>query len=210
MSPYRQPARLTRALSPPRPAARDAPPLPVVTTGPEPRPLARVLWAFLLVGLISFGGGRTAYFQDVLVLRRRWFTNEEFLEAIAISQVLPGPTMGNLAAYLGQRLHGWLGAVVAVTCLTVPGGLMILGLAWVYFHGMPAALATPVGRGVSAASLGLAVASVLRLRGGAGGAAGYAIAALTFVLFGPLGWPIHFVLLAGLPPALVVAWWARR
>ena len=174
------------------------------SSGPRPS-LAEILRAFLWIGLISFGIGRVAYFQDELVRRRQWLTNAELLEAIALSHVLPGPSIGNLAAYLGQRLAGWRGALLAVGCLTVPGGAMILGLAWLYFRGMPPAVTGPIGRAVSAASVGVAVAAVVRLRGGVHGGGAYAIAGLTFLLFGPLHWPIHWVLLACLPPAFVLA-----
>ncbi len=187
---------------PTRAAPRPTPPL----ARPSLRELGR---AFGWIGTISFGGGRMAYFQDELVARRRWLTNEEFLEAVALSQLLPGPTIGNLAAYLGQRLGGWRGALLAVACLTLPGGVMTLGLAWLYFGGMPAALTSAVGMGVSAASVGLAIGAVLRLRGGVGGLGGYGLAGFTFVLFGPLHWPIHWVLVAALPPAFVVAWRRR-
>ncbi len=172
--------------------------------------LAAVFKAFLVIGLTTFGGGRTAYFQDALVERRQWLTNDEFLEAVAVSQVLPGPNIGNLAAYLGQRLRGAVGALVAVLCLTVPGGLALLVVAWLYFNGMPASVTGPLGRGVSAASAGIAAAAVIRLRGGATWPGAWLIAGVTFVLFGPLGWPIHYVLLACLPPSFALAWRRRR
>jgi chromate transporter len=171
--------------------------------------LPEVLRAFLWIGLVSFGGGRAAYFQDALVLRRRWLTQDEFLEAVAIAQVLPGPTVGNLAGYLGYQLYGWAGAAGALACVTVPGGVLILALAALYFGGLPTALAVPVGRGVSAASAGIAVAAVIRLRGGVRGLSDYAVAGLTFVLFGPLHWPIHWALAVCLPVAFLLARRAR-
>lgn len=168
-------------------------------------PLRDFFREFLLIGATSFGGGRAAYFQDALVKRRRWLTDDEFLEAVAVSQVLPGPNIGNLAAYLGQRLWGGRGAIVAVLCLTVPGALSILALGWLYFNGMPASIAEPVGKGVAAAAAGLSAAAVWRLRGGAARPAAYAVVALTFVTFGPLGWPIYIVLALMLPISAVLA-----
>ena len=53
-------------------------------------------------------------------------------------------------------------------------------------------------------------AAVIRLRAGAGGLPGYTVAALTFALFGPLGWPIHYVLLIVLPLSFAVAWKRAR
>lgn len=160
---------------------------------------------FLLIGLTSFGGGRSAYFQDAFVKRRKWVTEDEFLEAIAVSQILPGPNIGNLAAYLGQRLRGGQGAIIAVLCLTLPGAISILALAWLYFNGMPASISEPIGRGVSAAAAGLSAAAVWRLRGGAGNWTGYPIVAFTFVLFGLLHWSIFVVLALVLPLSFVAA-----
>lgn len=171
--------------------------------------LAQVVRAFLWIGLVSFGGGRAAHFQDALVLRRSWLDHEAFLEALGLAQVLPGPTIVNLAAVLGYRLHGWRGAGVAVACVAAPGAAMILALAGLYLGGMPASVTGPAGRGVSAASVGIAAAAVIRLRGGIRGPGGYAVAGLAFVLFGPLHWPIHWVLAASVPPAFVLAWRAR-
>jgi chromate transporter len=177
--------------------------------GPARPSLAEVVGAFLWIGLVSFGGGRAAHFQEALVLRRAWFDHEGFLEALALAQVLPGPTIVNLSAILGYRLRGWGGAGVAVACVAAPGAVMILALASLYFGGLPAALSGPVGRGVSAASVGIATATVIRLRGGVRDLGGYAVAGLTFVLFGPLHWPIPWVLAACVPPAFVLAWRAR-
>src|SRR5262249_6293301 len=179
-----------------------------VPTPPRPS-LPELVRAFTWIGIISFGGGRQSYFQDELVTRRRWLTSAEFLEAVALTQMLPGPGIGNLSACLGQRLGGWLGALLAVACLTLPGGLMTLGVAWLYFRGLPATPTAAVGLGGSAAPVGRGLGSVSRLRAGVPDAGGYAIAAITFVLFGLLHWPIHWVLLATLPPALVLAWRRR-
>ena len=184
------------------------------TAGPAPRagrrPLAAIAQAFAWIGLVSFGGGRFAYFHEALVVRRHWLTEPEFLEAVAISQVIPGPNVGNLAAYLGQRLGGWPGAVTAVICLIVPGGLMLLGLIWLYFGGLPPTLIGPVARGVTAAAVGIAGAAAIRLRGAARDWGDLAVAALVVLLFGVLRWPIHWVLLVSLPAALLKGWWWKR
>jgi chromate transporter len=172
--------------------------------GPVHPSLAEVFRAFLWIGLVSFGGGRAAYFQDAFVLRRSWLDHEAFLEALGLAQILPGPTVVNLSAILGYRLRGWSGAAVGVACVVIPGAVMIVALAALYFGGTPAAVAGPVGRGVSAASVGIAVATVIRLRGGVRDAGGYLVAGLTFLLFGLLHWPIHWVLAACIPPAFVL------
>lgn len=173
-------------------------------------PLRQLLRSFLLIGATSFGGGRSTYFHDELVVRRKWVSDDEFLEAVAVSQMLPGPNIGNLAAYLGQRLRGRTGAAIGLLCLTLPGGIAIVVLAWLYFSGMPASITEPVGTGVAASAAGLAAAALVRLRGGLGGIPGVPIALLTFLLFGPLGWPIYLVLAICLPPSFALAWVRRK
>ena len=169
-----------------------------------------MLRSFLVIGATSFGGGRTTYFQDELVQRRKWVSNEELLEAVAVSQVLPGPNIGNLGAYLGQRLRGATGALLGLICLIAPGGISIVLVAWLYWHGMPASVTEPIGAGVAAASAGLATAALVRLRGGIGGAPGVPLAILTFVLFGLVRLPIYLVLALCLPPSFAVAWMRRK
>ncbi len=182
----------------------------VASPGATQPSLRSLLRSFALIGSVSFGGGRAAYFHDELVIRRKWISDEEFLEAVAVSQVLPGPNIGNLAAYLGQRLRGVTGAVIALLCLVVPGATAIVALAWLYFNGMPASVTEPVGTGVAASAAGLAAAALVRLRGGLGGLPGVPIALLTFFLFGPLGWPIYVVLATCVPASLAVALVRRR
>lgn len=175
------------------------------------RPAFRsMLRSFGLIGAISFGGGRAAYFQDELVRRRGWIDDDEFLEAVAVSQVIPGPNIGNLAAYLGQRLRGVRGAALALACLVTPGATAIVALAWLYFNGMPTSVTEPVGMGVAAAAAGLAAAALVRLRGGLGGVPGVPVAVLTFVLFGPMGWPIYAVLAVCIPASLAITIARRR
>jgi chromate transporter len=182
---------------------------PTVTGADAPR-LSDLFGEFLVIGATSLGGGRSTYFQDAFVRRRKWLTDEEFLEAVAVSQILPGPNIGNLAAYLGQKLGGAFGAAIAVLCLTVPGAVSILAVAWLYFNGMPASVTEPIGRGVSAAAVGLAAAAVWRLRGGAGNPLAYAVTGVTFILFGPLHWPILVVLGTCLPLSFVAVRFGRR
>src|SRR5690242_19542244 len=88
----------------------------------EPRTVPREdavhpsLWTLIRVfggiGLTSFGGGRVAYFWHEVARRRRWVPEEELLEGIAITSLVPGPNFGNLSVFLGQRLRGAPGALL--------------------------------------------------------------------------------------------------
>ncbi len=133
--------------------------------GPGRAHIQPSLWmivrAFGRIGLTSFGGGRVAYFWHEIVVRRRWLTETELLEGLAVSHVLPGPNIGNLSVYLGQRLRGGRGAVLALVAVVAPGAVMMLALTVLYFaRGQTPAIA-PVFRGVGAAAVGLAFGSAV-------------------------------------------------
>jgi chromate transporter len=91
-------------------------------------------WAWLRVnlaiGTLSFGSGsRIVLYEEAVVQRNGWLTEPEFEEVLTIAQLLPGPNLVNLAAYLGYRLVGPVLSVLGVLCLCLPGALMAVGVA---------------------------------------------------------------------------------
>src|SRR4051812_5017783 len=116
----------------------------------------QLLRSFGTIGVTSMGGGRFTYFYHEFAQRRRWLTDAEMLDALALSQVLPGPNIGNLSILLGARLRGARGALLALVAVLAPGALAMLVLSALYFsHGhLPSLL--PVFKGIGAAAAGLA------------------------------------------------------
>lgn len=98
--------------------------------------LGGIFLSFLKIGLIGFGGGLAvmAQIRTLVVKQRRWFTDHEFAEAFALAQSLPGTNAGNAATYIGLRLRGWRGALVAITALVLPSMVMMIVLAILYRH----------------------------------------------------------------------------
>ena len=183
---------------------------PTVTTAPRKPSMPALLRAFGWIGLTSLGQGRTAYFYEELVRKRRWVTETEFLEGVGIGHLLPGPNVTNLSVYFGQRLGGARGALLATAAQIIPGAVLLLGLSILYFRGLPAALTDAVGRGVGAAAVGLVVATTWRsgaavLRTGRGAA----ITLLTFALFGPAQVNVFLVLAFVAPLSIALAWLRR-
>ena len=78
-----------------------------------PRSRADLFWSFTWLALQGFGGV-LAVVQRELVEKKRWMTNEEFLEDWAVAQVLPGPNVVNLSLMLGDRYFGLRGALAAL------------------------------------------------------------------------------------------------
>lgn len=81
----------------------------------------------LEIGALSVGGsGRILLYQDAVVRDRAWMTHDEFQEALTLAQVLPGPNLVNLSAYLGLALSGRLAAALGVLALGLPGALLVV------------------------------------------------------------------------------------
>ena len=109
------------------------------STSPMDDPAARatpgaLALAFLTVALASFGGGLSAWAQRVLVERRRWLDDDEFLSALTLCRLMPGPNQVNMAVYVGARLAGLPGVLAAVGGLVVVPTAILIGLGAAYFH----------------------------------------------------------------------------
>ena len=148
--------------------------------------LASLVRTFAWTGLVSLGGGRSAYFYDVVVGQHGWATSEEFVQDLTRSQILPGSNVANLTVALGYRLAGWWGAALGLVAVLLPGALILLLLAAIYFT---SGLAPSGGRllhGMSAAVVGLITLTSARLaRTALRSRAAIVVAAVTFLAVGP-------------------------
>ena len=86
------------------------------------------------VGLLSFGGptAQIALMHRLIVAKRRWLNESQFLNALSFCMLLPGPEAMQLAIYTGWRTHGVLGGLIAGLLFVLPGALIMLGLGLVY------------------------------------------------------------------------------
>ena len=105
-------------------------------SGGAPRPLhdARVLLYVLQLGTLGFGGpiALAGYMQRDLVEERRWISKQDYLEGLALAQLMPGPLAAQLAMYLGWVRAGVLGATLVAFCFVFPSWLMVVGLSLLY------------------------------------------------------------------------------
>jgi len=86
----------------------------------------------LAIGALSFGSAsRIMLYEDAVVRAHPWLSDEEFSEVLTVAQLLPGPNLVNLSAYLGYRLVGPAGALLGVLCLCVPGAALGIALSGV-------------------------------------------------------------------------------
>jgi chromate transporter len=103
--------------------------------------LGGLFLSFLKIGLTGFGGGFAVLSQirHVVVLERRWLSEQDFVEALALGQSLPGTSAGNAVTYIGYRLRGWRGAAASLSAFILPSMFMMIALALFYdrFRALP-------------------------------------------------------------------------
>lgn len=122
-------------------------------------------WARL--GLISFGGpaGQIAIMHREIVEERRWLEEREFMQALNVCMLIPGPEALQLAVWIGWRFHGTAGGVVAGLCFILPSVLLLLGLSFLYaVHGDVPAVAAALA-GLKATVIALIVQALVRIGG---------------------------------------------
>ena len=97
-------------------------------------PLAEVAALFLKLGFTAFGGpaAHIAIMHDEVVKRRKWLTDEEFLDLLGATNLIPGPNSTEMAIHIGYVRAGWRGLIIAGLCFIVPAVLIVLALAWLY------------------------------------------------------------------------------
>ena len=186
-------------------------PAPMVPNSVTPKRLELFI-AFALISLSGFGG--VLYWsRRMMVDERKWMTAEEFNEAYALCNFLPGPNIVNFSVVFGRQVGGTVGALVALLGLLGPPFLLVMLLGLIYAHYGDIAVLQRVLAGVAAAAAGLTVSTGLKMAGPLlrqrpGFAHGVAMAA--FLAVGVLQWPIYWVLGALIPCSIALAWRMRR
>lgn len=89
-----------------------------------------LFWGFFKVGILGYGGGpgSVGLIQAVSVNGYHWLTNDGFAQMLAIGNALPGPIATKLAAAIGWRVGGPVGAAAALVGVVLPSLVLMLGL----------------------------------------------------------------------------------
>jgi chromate transporter len=98
--------------------------------------LREVALLFLKLGTTSFGGpaAHTAMMHLEIVERRKWLNDQEFLDLIGATNLIPGPNSTEMAIHIGFLQAGWPGLIAAGFCFVAPATLIVLALAWTYMR----------------------------------------------------------------------------
>jgi chromate transporter len=133
---------------------------------PDPS-IAELTHLFGKIGLISFGGpaGQIALMHEEVVEKRQWVSEEEYLQALNLCHLLPGPEAQQLAAWVGWRLHGIWGGLIAGLLFVIPGAFIMLGLSALYVLAMDVSWLQGLFFGIKAAVLAIVAQALLRIAG---------------------------------------------
>ena len=179
----------------------------LVTTPAPPPSILAIFSVFFRIGLLSFGGGLTGWVYREAVQMRHWLDEDEFLSGMAVSQVLPGANIANLSVYVGHRLRGPLGALVAVVGLLSGPFVAVIALASAYGVIKTLPFADAALDGVAAAAIGLLLLVVAKgARRVARRPAALVAFLVTFVAVGLLHWSLLAVVAVVGPLSVLAAW----
>lgn len=168
--------------------------------------LGLIAGCYLKISLSSFGGGLSAWTQQVVVEERHWLDDQEFLSLLALCRILPGPNMVNFAVYLGSRLRGIPGVAAALGGLLFVPFLLVVMLGILYFSYQQTvqlqSMVTAIAAAAAGMTIGLGIKMLLRHTIRLQPAL---IMLVTFLLIGVFRWPLLPVLIVMIPLNVVVS-----
>ncbi|MBC2650209.1 chromate efflux transporter [Novosphingobium flavum] len=133
-----------------------------------PRPdFAELVRVSARIGCLSFGGpaGQIALMHRELVEQRRWIDESQYLSALNLCHLLPGPEAQQLAIWIGWKLHGVRGGLAAGLLFVLPGALVILALSVLYAHAARLDWFAALFLGIKAAVLAIVLQALQRVAG---------------------------------------------
>ncbi len=179
---------------------------------PRDRPQSKteLFLTFNALALQGFGGV-LAVAQRELVENKRWMTKAEFVEMLALGQVLPGPNVVNIALMFGDRCFGARGAFAALAGMLAVPLVIVLSLTVAYAEFSRIAMISGALRGMGAVAAGLILSTAVKLMGTLrtnqlGLPIAAIVASLTFITIGLLRWPLIWVLFGLGSLAVTLAW----
>jgi chromate transporter len=161
--------------------------------------LSELTRTFAKIGCLSFGGpaAQIALMHRVILDEKRWVDEADYLRALSFCMLLPGPEAMQLATWIGWRMHGLRGGLIAGGLFVLPGALVVLTLSLIYAAFGQVPLVAALFAGVQAAVIAIVVEALIRVSKRAlKSREAYLIAALAFLGLFALKLPFPVIILA--------------
>ncbi|MFH1605309.1 MAG: chromate transporter [Pseudomonadota bacterium] len=165
--------------------------------------------AFSQLALSGFGGV-LPWTHRAMVEKRGWLTQREFVETLALAQLLPGPNVGNMAVMIGYRYAGYIGAAAAFAGLVTGPAMLMIAVGMLYQHYGALPLVQQALSGMSSVAAGLVLATGLKMTTSLKRQwRPWLFVALALAGVGALRWPLLAVV-GGLAPFAIAAAWREK
>ena len=130
--------------------------------------LLTLFLTFLKVGALTFGGGYAMIpiIEDEVTRKRKWISEIEILDILAISETTPGPIAVNAATYVGYKVGGVLGSIIATLGLALPSFIIIFVISFFYKDFMQWQIIQAAFKGLKVGVVLLLLNAVMKLRKG--------------------------------------------
>ena len=114
------------------------------------RVLSAIFLSMLKIGCFAFGGGYAiiALLENEFISKRNWIDRDEFFDIVAIAESTPGPIAINVATYIGYKLKGFIGALIATVGICVPSFVLMYFVSLFYVRFMEIALVAAAFKGI--------------------------------------------------------------
>ena len=161
-----------------------------------------LFWTFCKIGALTFGGGYAMLpiIQREIVENKKWSTEKEILDYYAVGQCTPGVIAVNTATFIGFKLKGIIGGIVATLGVVFPSLIIILVIASFLQNFADMTIVQNAFAGIRVAVVALIITTVMKLlKSSVKDFLGIIIAILTFIISAFLGLsPVYVVIAAGL------------
>lgn len=97
--------------------------------------LGTLIKVFFLIGLFGFGGGYAivALIRHFVVIEEKWLTNIQFIDILAISQITPGPIAINSATFIGYKIGGFIGSILATISSVLAPFILVYSSSYFFY-----------------------------------------------------------------------------
>ncbi|MGO9312914.1 MAG: chromate transporter [Syntrophobacteraceae bacterium] len=173
--------------------------------------LGLIARTFLGIGFASFSLAALGEAKGWMTKKRKWFTDDEYMQGLGLAQLMPGAPSVNLSSYLGYRLRGLPGAAVATICFLTPCFLLMLLLSHLYLKYGEVPVVSGLFHGLGALVVGLVFNTVLDLwRAGVKTIFTWLMALTGFVLVFWLKMGVITILLIAVGASVIIALLTHR
>src|SRR5436190_23676954 len=147
------------------PEAGQAKPRAAIPARPDGRTLRGLVRYFAKLGSSGFGGpiALVGYMHRDLVEERRWYTEDQYNQALAVGQTFPGPLAAQTGMWLGYLEAGWRGAAAVIVPFVGPPFVMVTAVAIVYAKYQGLSVVPSIFSGVGPAVLAIIVIAAVKL-----------------------------------------------